>query len=177
MRIITGSAKGIKLIAPEQGTRPLTDRIKTSIFDLISDFIKDANVLDLYAGSGSFGIESLSRGAKSATFIDLANRAMECIETNLLKAKLIEKASVFQTKVNDFITSTESNFDIIFLDPPFDQDLTMDFSSLRKILTKEGIIVYRVQQEKEIDISKHPLEIVYSKQYGKSHVYFIRHKL
>jgi 16S rRNA (guanine(966)-N(2))-methyltransferase RsmD len=128
MRIITGTAKGKKLKTPIQGTRPLTDRIKTSIFDLVRDFIPNSNVLDLYAGSGSFGIEALSRGATSAIFVDTAKKAIDCIKENLLNTKLHEKAKVIKAKVNDFLVQTPEKFDLIFLDPPFADKIMPDFT-------------------------------------------------
>ncbi len=176
LRVITGQAKGIKLEAPKKGTRPLTDRIKTSLFDLISDFIPNSKVLDLYAGSGAFGIEALSRGAEEATFVDLGIEAINCIEANLEKTRLADKATIIQKNVNDYIVETKEKFDIIFLDPPFDQDIEPDFSALGKILSNEGILIYRTVQNKKIDINKTTLISVFQKIYGKSKLIIMRKK-
>jgi 16S rRNA (guanine(966)-N(2))-methyltransferase RsmD len=154
----------------------LTDRIKTSIFDLIRDFVSDARVLDLYAGSGSFGIEALSRGAQSAVFVDLATEAMECIEENLINSNFLESAHVIQEKVNDFIAKTPERFDIIFLDPPFPDTSNPDFDSLAKILRPSGVLIYRSFVKKKFTTGKAPLENVYEKVYGKSRVSFYKLK-
>lgn len=174
LRVITGRAKGIRLDAPTKGTRPLTDRIKTSIFDLIRDFIPGGNILDLYAGSGAFGIETLSRGAASCTFIDLSNEAIDIIENNLEKTNLFENASVIQKNVNDFIVDTKEIFDIVFLDPPFDDKTEPDFSGLQKIVKEDGIIIYRTVQNKRVELEKTELTIILQKIYGKSKVLFLR---
>jgi 16S rRNA (guanine(966)-N(2))-methyltransferase RsmD len=175
MRVITGTAKSMILQVPEKGTRPLTDRIKTSIFDLINEFIADANVLDLYAGSGGFGIEALSRGAKNATFIDLSGESVHLIQQNLEKTKLIEKGRIVQSKVNDFIIQTDESYDIIFLDPPFDAVNDEDFSALSATLNDDGILIYRLPtRKKPEDIETFPLNQVYRKQYGKSIVMFFK---
>jgi 16S rRNA (guanine966-N2)-methyltransferase len=174
IRVITGTAKGRKLIMPQHGTRPLTDRIKTSIFDLILEFISDANVLDLYAGSGSFGIEALSRGAKSATFVDLSDEAIDCISTNLLTTQFNTSTQVIQDQVNNFITTTIEMYDLIFLDPPFDTKLDPDFSGINKILQPDGLLVYRTLQNRPLPRLPEDLLVVYQKIYGKSKVIFFR---
>jgi len=118
-RIITGTAKGTVLKVPHKA-RPITDRAKTTLFDLLGPDILDKRVLDLYAGSGSFGIEALSRGAKSATFIDNNRYAAQDIKDNLGKAKLSENAKVIKMSSFDFVDSVEADtFDIVFADPPF----------------------------------------------------------
>lgn len=177
LRVITGKAKGKVLIAPEKGTRPLTDRIKTSIFDLIKDFIPEANVLDLYAGSGAFGIESLSRGSKHATFIDLGSEAIDCITTNLGNTDFLNEADIIQERVNDFIVKTDQLFDLIFLDPPFDDKSVQDLSGISRILKPDGLIVYRTVQNARIDLSKTDLEDAYQKVYGVSKVLFLKKKI
>jgi 16S rRNA (guanine966-N2)-methyltransferase len=176
IRVITGTAKGRKLDVPNFGTRPLTDRIKTSLFDLIRNRLPGSNVLDLYAGSGAFGIETLSRGANSCIFIDIAEESIRCIKNNLNNTDLGENAKVFQQHVNDFITRTSEMFNLIFLDPPFADKSDPDFSGLQKILEKNGIIIYRTVQNKNIDLSKTKLEIIYQKIYGKSKIFFISPK-
>jgi 16S rRNA (guanine(966)-N(2))-methyltransferase RsmD len=131
-KIVAGQHKGRKLENPDTGTRPLTHRMKTSLFDLIRDILPDANVLDLYAGGGNFGIEALSRGAKTATFIDIAKKAIESITYNLNITGYTDHGSVVQSPVSEFIIKPASErlnkfniteFDIIFADPPYGEYL------------------------------------------------------
>jgi len=174
IRVITGKAKGKKLISPKHGTRPLTDRIKTSIFDLIKNSVPGANVLDLYAGSGSFGIEALSRGSNSATFVDISQEAINCIKNNLSNTRFVDQAKVFKLHVNDFITTTSERFDIIFLDPPFNDKTTPDFTKLAKILNPGQLLIFRTIQNRKIDFTKIPLNNIYQKIYGKSKLIFFQ---
>ena len=176
IRVITGTAKGKKLKVPKAGTRPLTDRIKTSLFDLITDFIPNATVLDLYSGSGAFGIEALSRGAKKAFFVDLSKESVNCIKDNLISTGLDDKGMVINNRINDFITSTSNIYNIIFLDPPFEESIDPDFSQLSKILNKKGILIYRVKKGRNVDIPKTLLNQIYYKKYGKSEIYFFKFK-
>lgn len=181
IRVITGSAKNRKLFAPQSGTKPLTDRIKVSIFDLIRDFIPEAKVLDLYAGSGAFGIEALSRGAAIAIFVDMSSESCEVINRNLQLTNLGSKAEVKQSGVNQFLASNSELFDIIFLDPPFPDDISYKLSGLIKsigALKDDGVIILRIPaaevspetlEEKGITIRK-----VYEKEYGISRVIFYR---
>lgn len=120
MQVITGSAKGIKLMVPHKA-RPISDRAKTSIFDVIGPDIVDKRVLDLYAGSGALGIEALSRGARSCTFVDSNKFAAKDIETNLEKTNLAEKAEVRNQRALKFLSDTpDESYDIVFADPPYE---------------------------------------------------------
>ncbi len=120
LRVISGTAKGTKLDYPDNA-RPITDRAKTTLFDVIGPDIVDKRVLDIYAGSGSLGIEALSRGAAKATFVDFDNEAIIIIKQNLAKAGLLEKADIIRTKALQYMEDQEANsFDIVFADPPFE---------------------------------------------------------
>ncbi|MBR0302833.1 MAG: 16S rRNA (guanine(966)-N(2))-methyltransferase RsmD [Clostridia bacterium] len=122
MRIITGSARGIALDAPEgMETRPTTDRVKEALFSMIQFDIEGRRVLDLFAGSGQLGLEALSRGAASATFIDSSRQAQDVILKNAAKTKLKERATVALYDFSTFLEGRRSDekFDIIFLDPPY----------------------------------------------------------
>lgn len=173
-RIIAGDKKGMKLNNPLQGTRPLTDRIKTSLFDLISDFINDARVLDLYAGGGNFGIEALSRGANTATFVDLAEESIQCIKQNLLKTGLLDHAQLNRNRVEDFLSHSDKTFDLIMADPPFpevDPELIREISPL---LEQEGLLIFRHPSEIESPEQIYDLEKVYEKKYGVSILTFYK---
>ncbi|MBN1915536.1 16S rRNA (guanine(966)-N(2))-methyltransferase RsmD [Candidatus Dojkabacteria bacterium] len=143
IRVITGSAKG-KLLRVPAGTRPLTDRIKTSLFDSIKDFIPGANILDLFAGSGAFGIESLSRGAKYAEFVEIEYEAVKILKENLKNTKFSEKSKVIKMNVMSYLKTTEQKnfFDLIFFDPPFAKVYKADLSLIQYLLVKKGIVVF-----------------------------------
>ncbi|MCB0319217.1 MAG: 16S rRNA (guanine(966)-N(2))-methyltransferase RsmD [Bdellovibrionales bacterium] len=123
MRVISGKAKGIKLESPEGlTTRPTTDRVKESLFNIIQKDLQDAHVLDLYAGSGAIGIEALSRGAHHCIFLDIDKKAVQTIKNNLEKTKLADLAEVRNTDAFGFIRQTSKKFDIIYVDPPRYED-------------------------------------------------------
>lgn len=120
MRIIAGSAKGRKLITlPGMDTRPTTDRIKESIFNIVQFDIEGRAVLDLFSGSGQMGIESLSRGAASATFVDMSPKATEIVRQNLSAVGFSDLGRAMMGDAIGFIGSMKEKFDLIFLDPPY----------------------------------------------------------
>src|SRR5512143_1760589 len=103
MRVISGTAKGRTLKPAGAATRPITDRVKESLFDILSGDVVDTNVLDLFAGAGSVGIEALSRGARSATFVELDYTALRAIRENLEATRLIARAKIVRLDVFKFI--------------------------------------------------------------------------
>jgi 16S rRNA (guanine(966)-N(2))-methyltransferase RsmD len=123
MRVIAGSARSLKLVTVDsQDTRPTTDRIKETLFNMLSSDIKDCTFLDLFSGSGAIGIEALSRGAKCAVFVENARKALSCIDKNLEFTKLKDRATVVASDVMAAIDSLGRQgkaFDIIFMDPPY----------------------------------------------------------
>lgn len=119
MRVIAGSAKGTPLQAvPGGGTRPISDRVKEALFSILADSIVGACVLDLFAGTGSVGIEALSRGAKRAIFVDTNPRAIATIRANLQRAHLEERAHVVRADVFKYLAGQPEPFDLIYLAPP-----------------------------------------------------------
>lgn len=126
MRVIAGKARHIQLKTIEgMDTRPTTDRIKETLFNMINNDIYDANFLDLYSGSGAIGIEALSRGAKKAVMVEMNRDAVFCIRENLNKTKLTDNAVVYQCDVLDAINRLNDigePFDIIFMDPPYNHE-------------------------------------------------------
>jgi 16S rRNA (guanine966-N2)-methyltransferase len=139
MRVIAGSAGGIRLAVPKQGVRPTMDRVKAAIFSSLGDAIVGARVLDLFAGSGALGIEALSRGASCVIFIEAERRSAEIIESNLVKTKL--KGRVRQQDVFDFLrhASRTEMFDLIFADPPYEK-ADGGASFIAKLLTSETLV-------------------------------------
>jgi 16S rRNA (guanine966-N2)-methyltransferase len=122
MRVIAGSARGIPLRAPkDRGTRPITDRVKETLFAILGERVPDARVLDLYAGSGAIGIEALSRGAASADFVEQGRTALEAIRVNLTATRTGDDARVHATDVERFLGgTTHGPWDLVVLDPPYE---------------------------------------------------------
>ncbi len=170
-RIISGKYKNYRLRVPASA-RPMTDRIKQSVFDLISEFIPNANVLDLYAGAGNLGIEALSRGASSCVFVEADEQAAELITLNLSALIPMPTAEVKRMYVEKFFSSIgEKRFDLIFADPPFPIAEKFKHSETRQLLTEEGLLIYRVPANKPQTFVENP---VHTEVYGESIVYFLR---
>ena len=122
MRVIAGVARGQQLSAPrDRGTRPITDRVKETLFAILGDRVLEARVLDLYAGIGSIGIEALSRGASHATFVEQARPALVALRANLERTRLSDLADVVPLDVERFLAgATEQRWDLVALDPPYE---------------------------------------------------------
>lgn len=122
MRVIAGSARGVPLVAPRDGgTRPITDRVKETLFAILGERVPDARVLDLYAGSGAIGIEALSRGAASADFVEHGRAPLDALRANLAKTRLEADARVHPTDVVRFLAAPGGGpWDLAVLDPPYE---------------------------------------------------------
>ena len=120
MRVITGKARGVALKTPEGlQTRPTTDRVKEALFSIIQFDIPGTRVLDLFGGTGQLGIEALSRGAKSAVFVDEREEACRLIRENLRRTRLEQDAQVVRSDYLAYLSRCREKFGIIFLDPPY----------------------------------------------------------
>ena len=121
MRIITGSARGIRLTTLEgEETRPTAERVKEAVFSMLQFDIEERDVLDLFSGSGQMALEALSRGASGAVLIDKSKKAVSIINDNIRKTRLEDRCSVINMDALDYIKSCGGNkFDIIFIDPPY----------------------------------------------------------
>ena len=122
MRVIAGTARGVPLVAPRgHGTRPITDRVKETLFGILGDRVPDARVVDLYAGSGAIGIEALSRGASSVDLVEQDRGALAVIRTNLARTHLEADARVHGGTVEHYLKSTSDGpWDLALLDPPYE---------------------------------------------------------
>lgn len=180
MRVIAGKAKGRALAAPAgMDTRPITAMMKEALFSIWQFQIADAFFLDLFAGSGSMGIEALSRGAKRAVFVEQDRRATEVIRKNLETCKLTEGAVVCQDDVFRRISVLKSNrelFDIIYLDPPFTNDgifyPVLEAVTGAGILKEDGVIAIRTKKEKEMPETINGFGCFKKKVYGQSAIHF-----
>ena len=156
MRVITGKARGINLKTPEGlQTRPTADRVKEALFSIIQFDIPGARVLDLFGGTGQLGIEALSRGAKSATFVDASNTACNLIRENLKRTRLQEEGRVICSDYLAFLGRCSEKFDIIFLDPPYAEvflENALNRITEIDILQSGGIIITERPLEKELSM-------------------------
>ena len=145
MRVITGKARGITLKTPEgMQTRPTTDRVKEAMFSIIQFEVPGARVLDLFGGSGQLGIEALSRGAKSAVFVDATENACKLIRENLKRTKLEQEGRVVRSDYLDYLKRCRETYDIILLDPPYAEvflENALKYIVEIDILQSGGIIV------------------------------------
>lgn len=145
MRVITGTARGARLKTLEGlDTRPTTDKVKESVFNIIQFDIPGRAVLDLFAGSGQMAIEALSRGAASAVLVDSNRAAVKVICENLQKTRLSDLAQVVTGDYQSYLRSCRRQFDVIFLDPPYASDMlenSLKLISEFDILSSGGIIV------------------------------------
>jgi len=186
MRIISGTRRGRKLaFAPNSDIKPLTDRIKESLFGIIGPEIPEADVLDLYAGCGSFGIEALSRGAARAVFVDSNPEALSCILKNLQHADLISQAEAVRLDAFSYITHAARQgitFRIIFLDPPFEQGENGEFfakagecaNDIACILQESGLMIMRIPTHTQPTFSSGQVSEIRRKKYGRSSIVFYR---
>lgn len=124
MRVIAGKCRSMPLKAVEgTDTRPTTDRIKETLFNILMPDVPGCHFLDLFAGSGGIGIEALSRGASSCCFVDNSRKAVNVIRENLMFTKLTENATVLQCDAVSAAASLKGPFDVIFMDPPYGHNL------------------------------------------------------
>ncbi len=168
MRVITGSARGRKLKTPENyDIRPTTDNVKESVFNIIQFDIEGRRVLDLFAGTGQLGIECLSRGAESAVFVDKDRAAIQIVKDNLKTCGL--KGTVVQEDALSFLRHCRQ-FDIIFVDPPYDSNLydsVLEIIKLVDILSEGGIIICEARREKVLPEMTAPYRKRKEYPYGK----------
>jgi|TARA_B110000037_G_C16956294_1_gene439003 16S rRNA (guanine966-N2)-methyltransferase len=184
MRIISGSFKGKKILEPKDiKTRPLKDLTKESIFNIIHHSnkfkinLENSNILDLFSGVGSFGIECLSRGVKKVIFVENYNVALSILKKNLNSLKLIENYEIIEKNIYDdnLFINLNNKFDIIFVDPPYkDKNLENLLNNIKKekILGKNGIVILH-RHKNEQDILSENFKIIEEKQYGISKIKFL----
>ena len=200
MRVIAGTAKRLQLKSPKGlDTRPTTDRIKETLFNMISTEIPGCLFLDLFSGSGAIGIEALSRGAKKAVFIENNNKALKCLRENLEHTRLATKALVIPKDVVVGLKILAENggvkeqneegeehqegmiFDFVFIDPPYEHDLekkTLEYLANSSIINSETVIIV----EADVNTSFNYLEelglyIVKEKNYKSNRHVFVALKV
>ena len=146
MRVIAGVARGQPLVAPrDRGTRPITDRVKETLFAILGERVPDARVLDLYAGSGAIGIEALSRGAANATFVEQARSALFSLRANLERTRLADLADVVPLDVERYLAAPgHGPWDLVFLDPPYEvRDIVAPLRAVEPHLAPDAMVVIK----------------------------------
>tara|TARA_B100000767_G_scaffold196769_1_gene183807 strand:+ start:1230 stop:1793 length:564 start_codon:yes stop_codon:yes gene_type:complete len=183
MRIISGKSKGKKIFDPKDiNTRPLKDLTKESIFNIIihsnklNITLEDSNILDLFSGVGSFGLECLSRGSKNTTFVENYNNVLPILKKNILNLGYQNNTLVIETNILNQLNfeNFEDKFDIIFMDPPYkEKNLARVIINIidAKILKKNGIIIIH-RHKKETDEFPTEFKVIEEKTYGISRVLF-----
>ena len=183
MRVIGGSLKGKKLLIPlDKSTRPLRDMVRESIFNIldhsskVSKNISNSKVLDLFSGTGSFGIECLSRGAKEVIFFENYPNSIKVLKNNIFNLKLESKTKVYESDAYNLKDSNLNNkiFDVIFLDPPFkDKEINILLNQIKilKIADINTIIIIH-RNKKSVDNFSNFLNVLDEKNYGLSKILF-----
>jgi 16S rRNA (guanine(966)-N(2))-methyltransferase RsmD len=170
MRIISGIYKGRKILGDNiEGTRPTMDRIKESLFGIIQNKVKNSICLDLFAGSGSLGLEAISNGAQTCYFVDKNKIVIDILNKNMKDIK--NKDIIHNNYLNalKYFKDNKITFDIIFLDPPYKDNLikpSLEYIINNNLLNKDGIIVC----EYESEVFESNLEIIKEKKYGSKNI-------
>lgn len=190
MRVVTGEAKGRKLKGPRTpGTRPIIDRVKTALFDILSTRVEDARFLDLFAGTGSVGIEALSRGAASATFIEMNYSVLKLVRENLKITGLGDRAETLHTNAFKFLQSySRANqplpgnqaraYDIIYVAPPQYQGMAARALQLldNSLLVPEtGLVIVQIHPKERSAVAAIPLarlSLTDERRYGSTLLMF-----
>ena len=182
MRIISGALKGKSInFLRDSITRPLKDNVRENIFNILKHSnlipvkIENANILDLYSGIGSFGLECISRGAKKVTFIEENKNTFKILKENLIKLEIVNKAILLNDKIENVLKYCKNEkFNIFFLDPPFNNNdfiKNIDLIKKLKIINKRHIVIIHREQKTLENLEKF-LDITFVKQYGRSKIIF-----
>jgi len=182
MRIISGFLKGKSLaFIKNLNTRPLKDVVKENIFNILEHSnlmnvnLKDSNVLDLYSGIGSFGLESISRGAKKVTFIEKDETAVEILNKNIKKLSIVHKSKIYNDKIEKvLLNDLDEKFNIFFFDPPFNEDSyikNLEIIKKQKLFRASHVVIVH-REIKTKDILDDYIKILNIKNYGRSKIIF-----
>lgn len=178
LRVIAGSAKGRRLkLVPGDTTRPVMDRVKEALFNIIGRDIVDAAFLDLFAGTGSVGIEALSRGAKKAIFVERERKALQTIQDNLTIAKLSTQAVIRKGDVLTFLKQTPyEGYDFVYVAPPQYQGLWAQVLQVLDAnpgwISSDGTVIVQIDPSEETPIELQHLETYDQRRYGRTLLWF-----
>jgi 16S rRNA (guanine966-N2)-methyltransferase len=172
MRIIAGRAGGRRLRSPAtKGTRPATDRVREAVFSIIGRWVEDADVADLYAGSGSFGLEALSRGAKTAVFVENGRQALAALRHNVDSVGL--GGTVVEGDVTGYLQRSEQRFHLVFMDPPWSrstEDVEQDMVALDRLLEPDAEILISRRHTDRVPAVPETWRVATNKRYGDTRI-------
>ena len=181
LRVISGKARGLKLDSPKnQDVRPTTDRVKESLFNIINPYIRESNILDLFAGTGSLGIECLSRGAKNCVFVDKSKDSINIIKSNVKKARVENESTILNVDFKDAVkrlSNQNQKFDVIFMDPPYYENMFIECLKIideLNLLYEDGIIIVEHDTKDLFDESIGNLVKSRDKKYGNTTLTFYK---
>ncbi len=180
MRVIAGTARSLPLKTPDGAdTRPTTDRIKETLFNMLQTDVPGCIFMDLFAGSGGIGIEALSRGARHVYFVENAKEAIRCIQENLEFTKFMDKATLIKQDVSGALSLIcEKKVDIIFMDPPYQSGMEENVFAIlekQKYVTNDSLIILEAEKRKEFPfLKKYGFEIIKEKLYKTNKHVFIK---
>ena len=190
MRIISGTARGRRLITPGRGSgispiRPTADRVRESVFNILADSVVDAVTLDLFAGTGALGLEALSRGSSRAVFVDTSPDAIRLINRNLDLCGFLDSSSVIRRdllKNPSFLRKImpSGGFDLIFVDPPYRRKISLKilkYLGRFDLLNKDGLLVAEEAADIELPDDIVGLQMIDRRVYGDTSICFYRHNM
>ncbi len=179
MRIISGLSRGRKLTQIQgRNIRPTSDRVRESLFNIIGPSIRGKRVLDLFAGTGAFGLEALSRGADSAVFVDAAPASCEAIKKNIELCRMADQATLIcHDLVNHPLPPSMGSFDLIFMDPPYNKgypEKVLEKEGFTDLLTPDTLLIVEQAFKETLTNPLNRLDIYRQKKYSKTLVSFLR---
>tara|TARA_B100000609_G_scaffold146957_1_gene118716 strand:+ start:1312 stop:1845 length:534 start_codon:yes stop_codon:yes gene_type:complete len=176
MRIIAGKFKGLNIkTINDASTRPMMSRAREGIFNSLQNDFDDSLVLDLFAGSGSLGIEALSRGASFVTFVDTSTDCKKIIDKNL--SNIDQNYTVLVLSVSDYITQSEKKFDIIFYDPPYSlivNEINSDLNTIHNLMSENSKLIIHRHKSSVQFVYPEGLELYKEKKYGQSNITILK---
>lgn len=182
LRISSGNYKNTKLKVAEE-TRPVKENVKLSIFSILGDKIENSHILDLFAGSGNLGLEALSRGAEHCTFVEVnkfpvstIKENIEKIEQNFQGSGLFAKTTIISKDALDFVSNEYANYDVMFLDPPYESKTTHLIKNVYRVMKEGSILVYLHKSGYDFSsaLGDSNLKIIDTRKYGLTTVDFMQ---
>lgn len=180
-RVISGSARGKRLkMVPGEGTRPIMDRVKEALFNILGTSVFDARLLDLFAGTGAVGIEALSRGAEWATFLDIDPKAIKVIHENLISTRLIDQAEVIRQDAFTYLARpTSQTFNLVYIAPPQYVDLwkraLMALDTQNSLLEPDCQIIVQIDPQERESLTLSHLQPYDERIYGNTLLWFFEY--